>query len=188
MSVPSSISYPIFKAGSNIILDIFGGSKSKSKTTSITYDSAKTTMTGAKLSVSATADLGFTDYIIDFNGEQVHRFDWPVYQGGTDVATIDVTPLKGENITTVTFEKPVTGATLTFIISLIVDFVGEEPKIVNPKFWEDWPTWWPYAAAGGGLAVVGLIILLTPKMQYQYQREPSGVQPIVIYANGRGKK
>jgi len=158
-----------------------------SKTNTITYDATKTTIIGAKMNVVAKCDWVPSDYIIYFNGDQVRRIDWGIGSSGEDTAVMDVDALKGNNVTVVTFEQPIGGGTLTFTLTLIVEFLGVEPKIVNPNFWEEWPTWWPYAAAGGGLAIVGLIILLMPKMPQQLQRESSGVQPIVIYANGRKK-
>lgn len=48
-------------------------------------------------------------------------------------------------------------------IWLEIEYTGSEPSVEPPPFWEDWPTWWPYAAGGLGMAAVGGILLMKKK-------------------------
>ena len=56
-------------------------------------------------------------------------------------------------------------STLTAKVSIWLDltYSGAKPPTVVLPIWETWPDWWPYAAAGVGMGVLGGAILIRGK-------------------------
>lgn len=165
--VALDISTIIFFSNAQLVLGTFGGSiSSGNKARSFIWDKTKTTIDSASLSIQASVDWLPCDYIVYFNGTQLYRKDFAVTDPGTDNKSIDVTTelANGNNIVSVTFERPLTGATLTYTVTLYVTWTGETPTELP-----DWIAWIqeqlknPYVLAGVGLGAVGLIVLVAKK-------------------------
>lgn len=135
---------------------------SDSKHITVTWDSAKTTMTSAKLRITATA--GGSSYLdISVNNKNVVSFTWSPFEGGVLKSTTsgDISSLltSGDNLFIANHYKAPASpleTTATISVTLVIEFEGTPPVTGEKPEWQQWlEKNWTYVAIGAGVVVLG---------------------------------
>ena len=183
---PITASYTVFK--DTVSTDILHATAEKSKSYAYGWNPATTTIMGARIVGTQNHDW---PCIIAFymNDQQIYYQESTATTPADDSFTVDVMSIlrNGAQDFLVTLKTTFSPFTVKFNLILQIDYIGVAPKPPEEKWFGLTKTQW-IMVGGGAAAVIGLIILLLPKAQQYYpQQTSSGVQPIVIYANGRKK-
>jgi len=125
----------------------------------ITWDSAKTTVTSSRLVVKVTPNKDPVALDVNFNNVLVKSFFWGEGTKGEQSDVVDVSIINGTNI----FEAK--GCKHLYWVGMVgfdvdayveVTFEGEIPE---RPWWEVFQEWlsvnWPYLAIGTGLVIMG---------------------------------
>jgi len=125
----------------------------------ITWDTAKTTVTSSRLVVSATPNKDPVAMDVKFNGTLVKSFFWGEGAKGEQSDVVDVSIINGSNLFEVKTCKHlawvgVVGVDVDAYVE--VTFEGETPQ---RPWWEVLQEWlaanWPYIAIATGLVIIG---------------------------------
>lgn len=129
-----------------------------------------TALTSATLSYTVIAEVWPSWADLYLNGTDVKQFDFRA-GGGTITETIDVMSLLTQGLNSFTFKASKTSwvgfGDYIITANLILDGIFEDPT--TPNWWEQLPTWWPYAA-GAGIILFG--VWYSRRRRTQYERIP----------------
>lgn len=129
-----------------------------------TMGTAKVEYTGlisARVIATVIAGVWPSTAKLFLNGTMIRDYNFNL-GGGSVTDIIDVTNLIfiGRNEFSFVIEKvPWVGwGDYLLTVDLVID--AESSNVEPPPPWDTWPTWWPFAAGGLGLAAAGGIILM----------------------------
>ena len=134
------------------------------KTVTITWDPLKTTVTSARLVISATPNKDPVALVAKFNNSKVKEFFWGEGTKGEQTAVVDVSIINGSNTFSAQTCKhlPWVGIVNVNVSAHVeVTFEGETPqKPWGEVVWEWLETNWPYLAIATGLVIIGGVTYL----------------------------
>ena len=134
-------------------------SSTMQKPVTITWDPVKTSVSSARLVISATPNKDPVALVAKFNGSIVKEFFWGEGTKGEQTAVVDVPIINGSNTFSARTCKhlPWVGIVNVNVSAHVeVTFEGETPQ---RPWWEIFQEWlsvnWPYIAIGTGLVIIG---------------------------------
>lgn len=150
-------SFPIW---TNTVIDLplWSSGAWSTRTTTLKW----TLLNSAKLIIMVQAVAWPSWAALYLNGNKVYDFDFRL-GSGTVTTEIDVMNHVRQGSNEFLFDISKISWTgwgpYTLTVNLVLDGDYEDPT--PPR--EPWPTWWPYAAIGGGLATVGIVLAMKGK-------------------------
>lgn len=169
--VSLTTAYPIFE-NVHLVIGYLGGSVAKTKGVKVTWDTTKTTVTGARLIINAISDFWGATFIADFNGNELFNGNIGSMSESYDVGNL---LQNGANTVNLVASRALGGATITVTSTLEIDFSGTPPD-VNPDWWTEMIHWIAdnplivAGVAGAGMAAVGAVIWVRKKRSVKKKR------------------
>lgn len=152
-------SFPIW---TNAIIDvpIWSVGNHSVRTTNLKWE----LLNSARLTIVVQAVAWPSWAALYLNGNKIQDFDFRLGSGSVNVE-IDVTDAVRQGPNEFLFDITKTSwigwGPYTLTVDLVLDGDFDDPT--PPQ--EPWPEWWPYAAVGGGLAFVGIVLAMKGKVK-----------------------